>query len=1111
MARKYRRKVHSEDIPQKANRVLNLVLIGILIIVLRVWHLGVVQHEERLEESRRPQKKTLIEPAKRGTIRDRFNIPLAINKVKYQAAVLYSEIREIPAVKWELVEGKKVKRNTRREHIAELSDLLGQELNLDSERIEDLIHSKASLYNNLPFLIKEDLTEEQYYRLKMLEKDWVGLCTQIVPKRDYPLGRVACDIIGYTGAISRQEYEKIIEEIKTLESALGADDRGEVPLFPPGIDSKEIANLRLNDLIEHAYRASDHVGKTGIEARFEEDLRGYYGKKTYYSDARGNFLREHPGSKAPLSGHRFLLSISSELQQFAEELLIQNENVRIPRVTGVKNSDERKLTEKHPWIKGGAIVAMDPSTGDLLAFASFPRFDPNDFIPSGNSEIAQVKHANIRRWFETEDYIGEIWDKKRPLQREIFDVQKEKIYEEEAWLSWERFLDFILPKSSPIFDALKKVKSVRDAINVQVQAENLMSLTQGTTLYPVFNSIYAGGGHVPHGPRLPAVQQEDLEEMIKKKHADVLIAKEQLDPYFLKLTSNYDKVLFVDICRLVAGEKSEDEAITALFGNLSLSSYRDNNAAWTILERSAKQMTKELYREVDFKKWRQENQKAFLKEKREEEKMLGIKYPKPYLDLVDKKEEALFAEFWEKNKWCLLHTFLTGMRPHSESNLDTYFHFFECWERELSQGAHNAIEWRAPYETLRKTLLPLTPDQSLAFTSSFRSFSDLTRPLLGKYRYMRKEGNLQLEKHLAAAFYPSFGFGYGRSHCYRQAATQGSIFKLVTGYEALIQAFRKNEHSRSLRDLNPFVMVDDTHKKGKAVFVGYDQAGKDIPQLYKGGRIPRSHRSGMGKVDFLKAFEISSNPYFSLLAIDFLESPNDLSLSAENFCFGSKTGIDLPSEISGRVPQDLDYNRNGLYAMAIGQHSMVVTPLQTAVMMAAIANGGKKLKPKILNMIIGKDGVKLAPREIVGEVEMPEEVQKYLVEAMRRVSKRTLLSAWGSLSELYHSFPEAISDLIDIKDELIGKSSTSESVENIDLDLEKGTSVYNHTWFGGIVYDKELTKSKQFLFRDSKGKPELVVVVYLRYGAWGKDTVPLAAQIAKKWREIKEKHKADLL
>ncbi|MFQ5729169.1 MAG: penicillin-binding transpeptidase domain-containing protein [Waddliaceae bacterium] len=310
------------------------------------------------------------------------------------------------------------------------------------------------------------------------------------------------------------------------------------------------------------------------------------------------------------------------------------------------------------------------------------------------------------------------------------------------------------------------------------------------------------------------------------------------------------------------------------------------------------------------------------------------------------------------------------------------------------------------------------------------------------------------------------------------------------------------------------IIVDDTHKKGKATYIGYDSRGKPIPQLYKGGRIPRSHTGGIGKVDLIKALEVSSNPYFSLLAVDHLNNPNDLSEAARQFSYGSRTGIDLTAEISGRVPYDLDCNRNGLYAMAVGQHSLVATPLQTAVMLSTIANGGKVLKPRIVNMVLGKEqeenknGTKnlliTVPTEVKREIFMPAAVRSILVEGMHRVVVRGQASTWGSFYRLYRDHPEAISDYLDLKDQIIGKSSTAESMENIDLDLNLGTNIYNHIWFGGIVFDpNQLDVPDTFVVRDRFGKPELVVVVYLRYGAWGKDAAPLAAQVVQKWRELK--------
>ena len=155
--------------------------------------------------------------------------------------------------------------------------------------------------------------------------------------------------------------------------------------------------------------------------------------------------------------------------------------------------------------------------------------------------------------------------------------------------------------------------------------------------------------------------------------------------------------------------------------------------------------------------------------------------------------------------------------------------------------------------------------------------------------------------------------------------------------------------------LNPLSIDDRITRQGKDLCVGFHADGSPITRYYKGGRMPRSLSSKIGNVDVLKALERSSNPYFALLAGDVLNSPNDLARAASLFSFGSKTGIDLPGEISGNIPNDLETNRTGIHSFSIGQHTLVVTPLQTSVMLSSLVNGGKVFKPKIVDMLIGKE------------------------------------------------------------------------------------------------------------------------------------------------------------
>lgn len=1132
------------DIPEKANRILNVILIALILIVLRIWHLAVIQYDHTLESFRKPQRRTVVEAARRATIRDRFNIPLAINKMQYQAAILYSQIRQVPSISWETnAEGKRVKRYMRKEYIAQLAQVLGRELNLDPERIEDLIHAKASFYFQIPFVIKEDLTEQEYYRLKMLESDWLGIHVQRIPKRHYPMGRVGADLVGYMGAINRSEYEAVIHEMKALEEYIAEREAGEEPTMPSGIATPAEARLRLKALEERAYTINDYVGKSGVEGQYEEELRGFQGKKIYYSDARGNFLRELPGSREPLSGHRLLMTISAELQEFAERVLIQNESVREARISGLDAAKRAVMSLRQPWIKGGAIIAMDPNSGELLAMASHPRFDPNDFIASGNTEAQVQKRMNIHRWLESDIYLGEIWDQKRPLERELFDDRAGLYYDEQRWMTWDNYLEAILPKRHLVRTWLQERATLKDAILVQRHFEDLYNICGGCNPYVLMEALYKGPEHVSHGSERPDRQ---LENLIEARQEEIANIRQQLDPIFNTIPNHYDKVLLIDLCRLIVNAEAFDEVLIEKAGHWPLKEYRNLSAAYVTVNETVMRMVKDLFHEIDFKQWRKENEKEFLKEKREEEKK-AKRYPKPYIDHLDHREKELFEEFWASHHWDMLNAFIRGEEPSDISdNLFPYFEHFVDWYIELKNGAHQAVSWRPSYITLKKGLVAADAESARDMLKTLRGYKDLNRPLFGRYRFLRGDRPHQTEKHLAAAFYPKYGYGYGRSHAFRQATTQGSIFKLVTAYATLVQRVQDLGENASMEELNPLVIDDRIFKKGKQLYFGYDAKGNLIPQRYKGGRLVRSHTSNIGRIDILKAIEDSSNPYFSLLAGDVLHSPEDLAVAMKQLSYGSRTGIDLPGEIAGRLPTDLSTNIAGLYSAAIGQHTLVVTPLQTAVMISAIANGGKILKPMIVGMKAGRqyrsgddpfrsdapylyrDSLELVglhfplftaaqaaeqsslvwkvPTEVQREIFMPKIVRRMLLEGMNRVVAKQLKDGIGSLSHLYHNHPEAISDYQELKNHVVGKTGTAEVVENIDLDIDLGTHVYTHTWFGIISFDgNAANSSRRFVFRDESGEPELVVVVYLKYGAWGKDAAPVAAQVLHKWREIKKR------
>jgi penicillin-binding protein 2 len=135
--------------------------------------------------------------------------------------------------------------------------------------------------------------------------------------RHYPNGDVASHVVGYIGRLTQSDLDKL-------------DDNG----------------LAAN------YTGSDYIGKVGLEGRYEADLHGPTGFEEVETDANGRAVRTLR-STLPVSGNNLLLSLDARLQEVAE------------RVFG----DRR-----------GALVAIEPSTGGVLALVSKPGFDPNLFV-----------------------------------------------------------------------------------------------------------------------------------------------------------------------------------------------------------------------------------------------------------------------------------------------------------------------------------------------------------------------------------------------------------------------------------------------------------------------------------------------------------------------------------------------------------------------------------------------------------------------------------------------------------------------------------------------------------------------------------------------------------
>ncbi|MEO9137277.1 MAG: penicillin-binding protein 2 [Casimicrobiaceae bacterium] len=165
--------------------------------------------------------------------------------------------------------------------------------------------------------LRTRLTDEEVARFAVNRYRFPGVEIKARLFRQYPFREVASHVVGYIGRINDKDNERIA-------------------------DWDETAN----------YKGSDYIGKVGVELSYERELHGTTGVEDVEVDAGGRAVRTLKRTP-PVAGNNLTLSLDIRLQQVAEEAF----------------GDRR-----------GALVAIDPTSGDVLAFVSKPGFDPNLFV-----------------------------------------------------------------------------------------------------------------------------------------------------------------------------------------------------------------------------------------------------------------------------------------------------------------------------------------------------------------------------------------------------------------------------------------------------------------------------------------------------------------------------------------------------------------------------------------------------------------------------------------------------------------------------------------------------------------------------------------------------------
>ncbi len=270
-----------------------VVVFGLLLV--RFAWLQVVKHEEYMTLAEQNRISLVpVQPA-RGVIMDRNGVVLAHNFAAYTLEIIPSRTGGLE------------------DTINRLSEIVDIQPR-DRRRFRKLLDETRD-FESLPIRVR--LSDEEIARFAAHSYRFPGVEVRARLIRHYPLGDVGSHLIGHIGRINDADQKNLVEA-------------GE----------------------QRNYRGADHIGKIGLEQRYEQALRGITGFEEVEIDSGGRAVRTLKRT-APVAGANLVLSVDIELQKVAEAAFADNK---------------------------GALVAIEPATGGVLAFVSKPGFDPNLFV-----------------------------------------------------------------------------------------------------------------------------------------------------------------------------------------------------------------------------------------------------------------------------------------------------------------------------------------------------------------------------------------------------------------------------------------------------------------------------------------------------------------------------------------------------------------------------------------------------------------------------------------------------------------------------------------------------------------------------------------------------------
>lgn len=400
--------------------VLGVVALAVFaVLFFRLWSLQVLSGAKYLDAAQNNQLRTIRVEAPRGPILDRKGRVLVGN---------------VPGTAVKLWVGDMPKKEGRYRMIQRLAAVLGVPARSLAREVDALGGDPLT-----PITVKTAVHDDQVFYLQEHAAEFPGVQIQQTYLRNYPYQSLGAQFLGYIGEVSPEELKR---------KQVGGKD----------------------------YRGGDKIGKSGVEAKFDEYLRGISGAAQIRVDSRGRQQSPVELRRDAEPGTAVRLTIDIDVQRAAERAI--REGIALARANKQYN------------VEGGAIIALDPRDGAVRAMASFPtykpsvyvgRIDPNKLAPLVNDAAAKAAgFPGLNRVTQVAYPPGSVW---KPVT--ALAAMQEHLLSPYSSIQCTPTAEYGIDK--------QKFKNWDPYVNRPMNLPEALATSCDTYFYTVGNRFYEGG------------------------------------------------------------------------------------------------------------------------------------------------------------------------------------------------------------------------------------------------------------------------------------------------------------------------------------------------------------------------------------------------------------------------------------------------------------------------------------------------------------------------------------------------------------------------------------------------------------------------------------------